>query len=65
MIKLIASLRLLWLFAEDFFIFTGAALITWATFLINNIVGLYVLGTFFMIFGILLSRKARKTSERR
>lgn len=51
-------------FIEDILIFLGMFLIVLATFLINFVAGLYVLGTFLLSLGIFFSIKPPVTRRR-
>lgn len=58
--NLIKVLTILSKFTEDFFIFLGLILIVIATFMINKVAGIYILGFVFLVIGLLLARKPPK-----
>jgi hypothetical protein len=47
-------------YIEDFLILSGLGMITWATFRLNSIAGMYVLGFILVFIGLVLSRKFAK-----
>lgn len=44
--------------AEDFFILLGLILISLATFEINEIAGIYIVGFICLIFGVIMAKKS-------
>lgn len=58
--KLIMVLVILSKFTEDFFIILGLILIIIATFMLNKIAGMYILGFISLFIGLLVARKTPK-----
>ena len=58
--KFISILKILSNYSEDFFIFLGLVLIVTATFMINKIAGIYVLGFLLIFIGVLIARKPKE-----
>jgi len=54
--NLINTLKILSSYTEDFFILTGLFLIILATFLLSEIIGLYVLGFILIGIGVMFTR---------
>ena len=55
--KLIKKLQFLGEFVEDFLIILGLLLIVMATFRVNEIAAIFVLGFIFLIIGIIRARR--------
>lgn len=47
-------------YIEDFLILGGLGVIVWATFRLNSIAGMYVLGFILVFIGLIVSRKLAK-----
>lgn len=58
--NLINILKILSAYIEDFFILTGLFLIIIATFLLSEIIGLYVLGFILIGIGVMFTRMRPK-----
>ena len=58
--KLIKILIFIRSIAEDIFISLGLALITLATFMINIILGIYIIGFIFLYLGIIIAKNQQK-----
>lgn len=58
--NLIKVLTILGKFAEDLLIASGLMLIILATFRLNEIAGVYVLGFILLLIGLLMARKPRE-----